>query len=109
MRTRLRHRAMAALIIMSGLAMGSTGAPAAGVVGRACGGFIGLNCDGRMWCQKPAGQCATPDIMGKCATVPTLCPMILRPVCGCDGKTYINDCLRQHARAQLNHAGICRK
>jgi hypothetical protein len=99
---------MAALIIVSGLVMGSIGALAAGV-GQACGGPFNLSCDARMWCQNPAGRCSTPDTMGKCAVVPTLCPRIFRPVCGCDGKTYANDCLRQHARAQLNHAGICRK
>lgn len=62
-----------------------------------------------MWCQNPKGQCNTPDIMGKCVRRFTVCSNIFRPVCGCGGRTYKNDCLRQYARAQLDYTGICRK
>jgi hypothetical protein len=49
------------------------------------------------------------DAQGKCEVIPKLCPQIFLPVCGCNGKTYPNDCERQRARAQLDHEGACEK
>ena len=104
----LIHRAMAALIIVLGLALGSTGAPAAGK-GEICGGFIGIPCSKGLWCEHPAGQCMWADGLGKCEAIPRFCTRIFRPVCGCNGKTYGNDCERQAARVQLDHPGRCLK
>ena len=108
MRNHLIHRAVAALIIVLGLAMASTGAAAAGK-GEVCGGIIGIPCDKGLWCQHPAGQCKVADGLGKCDVIPRACPRNFRPFCGCDGKTYANDCTRRMAKAQLNHVGACRK
>jgi Kazal-type serine protease inhibitor domain len=85
-----------------------TGANAVGV-GQACGGFVvpPRECNAGLFCQKKVGQCFVPDIGGTCARVPHLCPHIVRPVCGCDGKTYNNDCERQRAMVSKNHAGKC--
>jgi hypothetical protein len=44
MRTHLITRAVAALVIVLGLAFGSTGASAVGK-GETCGGIIGIPCD----------------------------------------------------------------
>ena len=54
MQTHLITRAVAALIIVLGLAFASTGASAAGK-GEVCGGFIGIPCDKGLWCQNPRG------------------------------------------------------
>jgi hypothetical protein len=45
--------------------------------------------------------------------VPVVCPFakkgaaIVAPVCGCNNKTYGNDCLRQHAKVSKSHDGKC--
>jgi hypothetical protein len=108
MQTHLIHRAMAALIIVLGLALAPGGASAAGK-GEICGGFIGITCSPGLWCEKPAGHCKFADDFGKCEAVPRFCTRIYKPVCGCNGKTYANDCVRQTARVQLDHTGRCGK
>ena len=81
-------------------------------VGAACGGFAGLKCGPHEFCEKPTGTCFIPDIQGTCVRVPVVCPFvskaaIVAPVCGCNTKTYGNDCLRQHAKVSKAHDGKC--
>ncbi len=47
------------------------------------------------------------DVTGVCARRPTLCDNGLKPVCGCDGVTYWNDCLRKQSGASTSTAGEC--
>ena len=108
MQTHLITRAVAALIIVLGLAFGSTGASAAGK-GETCGGIFPLTCDKGLWCQNPAGECKIINAQGKCDVIPRSCPRNFRPVCGCDGNTYNNNCERQMAKVQLDHTGRCKK
>jgi hypothetical protein len=62
-----------------------------------------------LWCQKAGGQCAAADAPGKCDKAPTFSMRVSRPVCGCNGKIYANDCKRQRVKMQLGHTGACPK
>ena len=47
------------------------------------------------------------DVAGTCELVPVLCEEEGRPVCGCDGITYWNDCLRRTAAVTSMMPGEC--
>jgi hypothetical protein len=108
MPSRPNHNAFAALLIVLGLAFGSAGAPAANL-DEACGGKDAITCNSALWCQKAEGQCTAAEAPGKCDKAPAFCMRVSRPVCGCNGKTYANDCERQRVRVQLDHVGACKK
>lgn len=60
-------------------------------------------------CEWPSGTFRSAASSGRCLSLPAICTAIYQPVCGCDGKTYGNDCARQHARVRKAHDGPCSK
>ena len=92
-----------AAILLSGASI----SPSLAKVGAKCGGIIGVICGPRQFCEYPPGTCHVPDMQGTCVLKPRICSEIFLPVCGCNGKTYPNDCLRQAAGVSLAHPGKC--
>jgi len=74
-----------------------------------CGGIQGKVCPRGQFCDLPAGQCHSADLQGVCVPQGEACTDIYKPVCGCDGKTYSNDCERIRAGIQKDHDGECKK
>lgn len=77
--------------------------------GGMCGGFAGFQCQAGLVCEMKAGQCRTvADAAGVCRKKPDMCPMIFKPVCGCDGKTYGNACQAAGAGVSVASEGECK-
>jgi hypothetical protein len=89
---------------------GDGGAPDAG--GRkTCGGIAGIPCRDNEFCSQEdatAGLgCGFPDSTGVCTPRGRACDAVLQPVCGCDTKTYGNECEAHVAGVSIAKRGEC--
>ena len=74
-----------------------------------CGGLLGKKCAlENQFCKFAEGVCGQGDQTGTCAEKPDFCAEIYSPVCGCDNKTYGNECNAFGAGISVKSQGECK-
>jgi hypothetical protein len=75
-----------------------------------CGGLQGLACAAGQYCfYTLEATCGAADQMGKCTPIADMCTQQFDPVCGCNDKTYPNDCYAAREGISVAKKGECAK
>ncbi len=110
MRTPMLAALAALAVALFAGAPSASGAPPRSVLqqGAACEPGGAKACEAGLYCKREFGACvANPQGQGTCKPVPDICNDEVKPVCGCNGKTYENACLAEIDDANVAHEGSC--
>jgi hypothetical protein len=73
-----------------------------------CGGIAGFGCAPGLYCAFPVeAHCGAADQSGICKPIPEMCTQQYSPVCGCNDKTYPNECAAARDGVAFGSTGEC--
>lgn len=81
--------------------------------GQECGTIRNIPCKEGLFCElsfdeaHPGDLCIVINVAGRCVKAMQDCPSTVQEVCGCNGETYVNDCIRIKSKAQKASNGRC--
>ncbi|WP_437710377.1 hypothetical protein WMF45_36615 [Sorangium sp. So ce448] len=87
---------------------GDGGGGSGGAAPVACGGSAGATCGETEYCATPDLACAA-EAQGECTPRPRVgeCPDECQGVCGCDQRTYCNECMAHAAGVNASRDTVC--
>jgi hypothetical protein len=76
--------------------------------GGECGRAAGATCDSGFLCHyAPSAECGETGAQGACFPMPSTCTKDYSPICGCDGRTYLNICVAHSHGISPRTSGPC--
>jgi hypothetical protein len=73
-----------------------------------CSRAAGATCEPGFVCHyAEIAQCGETGAQGACFPMPSTCTKDYSPICGCDGRTYVNICVAHSYGVSPRHAGPC--